>query len=756
MARRSFSAQFRRLKVWQKCALIAVPFLLPIAGLSYLVVAQNNEQIDTVQKELRGMEYLRPVKQLTAQLAAHRALGVRAASGDKTAEAERAKVAAAIDETIREIDPIDAKLGAEFKTTEKWVAAKEAWKTVRAAEGMADAVFQKHTELSAKVLDISTDVWEYSTLALDPVADTYYLQDLMIARGIPGVEDVGQLQATAANILARGGKLALTDDDKARINLLLGAMESTRAAFDKEARNAIRANPALKGKLESLVDEYKAKLDAFTAKVRPMLQDNAARPAAADVYASGTESGIALTKLYDGFDPLLTELLKKRAAGYRATTNYSLLGTAVGLIIVGVVVFLVTRSITRQIRGLNDLFAKIEGGDYQTRAAVQSEDELGKMTGSLNTMLDNTLVLVTSKGEKDEIQRSIMKLLDEVSGVGDGDLTRDAEVGADITGAIADSFNYTIEQLRGIISRVQNATVQVSAATSEMTAATDHLVTGSEQQTEQIAGVTAAIDEMAATIQKVSENAALSTTVASQALQNARQGNAAVRDTIDGMNRIREQTQETAKRLKRLGETSQEIGQIVQLIDDIADRTGILALNASIQAAAAGDAGRGFAVVAEEVERLAVRSTEATKQIAALVRAIQGETTESVAAMERNIQEVVSGSKVANQAGVSLAEIEGVSVKLADLIQTISTAAKQQARGSEELAKSMSGINEITQQTAAGTKQTAESVSDLARLGDDLRGSVSTFRLPAHMQPVNAAPTGKTPPHAVPQIAGRR
>jgi methyl-accepting chemotaxis protein len=756
MARRSLFAQFRRLKVWQKCALIAVPFLLPIAGLSYLVVAQNNEQIDTVQKELRGLDYLRPVKQLTAQLAAHRALGVRAASGDKAAEAERTKVASAIDDTIREIDPIDAKLGAEFKTTEKWAAAKEAWKTVRASEGMADSVFQKHTELSAKVLDISTDVWEYSTLALDPIADTYYLQDLMIARGIPGVEDVGQLQATAATILARGGKLTLTDDDKARINLLLGAMESTRTAFDKEARNAIRANPALKGKLESLVDEYKAKLDAFTAKVRPILQDGAARPAAADVYAAGTESAIALTKLYDGFDPLLTDLLKKRAAGYRATTNYSLLGTAVGLVVVGVVVFFVTRSITRQIRGLNDLFAKIEGGDYQTRAAVQSEDELGKMTGSLNTMLDNTLVLVTSKGEKDEIQRSIMKLLDEVSGVGDGDLTRDAEVGADITGAIADSFNYTIEQLRGIISRVQNATVQVSAATSEMTAAADHLVSGSEHQTEQIAGVSAAIDQMAATIQKVSENAALSTTVASQALQNARQGNAAVRDTIDGMNRIREQTQETAKRLKRLGETSQEIGQIVQLIDDIADRTGILALNASIQAAAAGDAGRGFAVVAEEVERLAVRSTEATKQIAALVRAIQGETTESVAAMERNIQEVVSGSKVANQAGVSLAEIEGVSVKLADLIQTISTAAKQQARGSEELAKSMTGINEITQQTAAGTKQTAESVSDLARLADDLRGSVSTFRLPAHMQPVNAAPTGKVAPPAKPQTAGRR
>ncbi|MFO0824318.1 MAG: methyl-accepting chemotaxis protein, partial [Gemmataceae bacterium] len=231
-------------------------------------------------------------------------------------------------------------------------------------------------------------------------------------------------------------------------------------------------------------------------------------------------------------------------------------------------------------------------------------------------------------------------------------------------------------------------------------------------------------------IQQVSENAVQSATVARQALQNARQGNESVKNTISGMDRIRDQVQETAKRIKRLGESSQEIGQIIQLIDDIADRTSILALNASIQAAMAGEAGRGFAVVAEEVERLADRSTEATKKIATLVKTIQSETNEAVGAMEKGIQEVVEGSRLAGQAGQALDEIEAVSKKLAELIQQISYAATQQARASEGVTAAMTEISTITQDTAAGTKQAATAVQGLADLAETLRDSVATFRLP--------------------------
>jgi twitching motility protein PilJ len=311
-----------------------------------------------------------------------------------------------------------------------------------------------------------------------------------------------------------------------------------------------------------------------------------------------------------------------------------------------------------------------------------------------------------------------------------------------VTGAIADSFNYMLDQLRKIIGDVQKATLEVTSSASEIYTSTQHLVDGAEQQAAKIATTSKAVEVMSHSIQQVSENAVQSATVARQALHNARKGNESVKNTIHGMDRIRDQVQETAKRIKRLGESTQEIGQIIQLIDDIADRTSILALNASIQAAMAGEAGRGFAVVAEEVERLADRSTEATKKIAGLVKTIQSETNEAVGAMEKGIQEVVEGSRLAGSAGQALDEIESVSNRLAELIQQISYAATQQARASEGVTEAMTEISSITQDTATGTKQAADAVQGLADLAEELRASVATFRLPG------SVPEGR-PKHTV-------
>jgi len=421
---------------------------------------------------------------------------------------------------------------------------------------------------------------------------------------------------------------------------------------------------------------------------------------------------------------------REALAPVATSTRLTLISGLVAALAATGLAILVTRGLTVQIRHIMDMFGEIGIGNFEARTRVTSGDELGTMATSLNAMLDSTLALIQTREERDAMQAAVMKLLDEVSGVADGDLTAEAEVSADVTGAIADAFNFMIGQLRDIISGVQGATLQVSSSANEVQATAEHLAQGSEAQAVQISGAAAALEDMATSVQQVAENAALSASVGEKARANAQQGTRAVRDTIEGMNRIREQVQETAKRIKRLGESSQEIGEIVQLIDDIADRTSILALNASIQAAMAGEAGRGFAVVAEEVERLAERSTEATKQITNLVRTIQNETNEAVSGMETATQEVVEGSVLADQAGQALAEIEDVSTHLAELIQSISLAARQQARGSEDMAQSMDEISQVTQQTAAGTKQAAVSISTLASLADELRDSVSAFKLP--------------------------
>ncbi|MGD2113725.1 MAG: methyl-accepting chemotaxis protein [Acidobacteriota bacterium] len=391
--------------------------------------------------------------------------------------------------------------------------------------------------------------------------------------------------------------------------------------------------------------------------------------------------------------------------------------------------FLLTRLLTRQVDLISDVVAKIGLGDFTTRAEVVTRDEMGRMAQSLNAMLDQTLSLIQTADERDRIQQSVMKLLDEISGVAQGDLTREAEVTPEITGAIADSFNYMIVELRNIILQVQGAAQNVGSSASQIQDMMSQLADGSEVQSEQIVDTSSAIEEMALSIQQVAENAKISAEVAERSLAAAQAGADSVRNTITSMSSIRERVQETAKRIKRLGESTQEIGEIVQLIDDIADRTSILALNASIQAATAGEAGKGFAVVAEEVERLAERASDATKRIGVLVQTIQGETNEAMTAMGVTTEEVVGGSERANQAGQSLEEIEKVSADLAELIQTISSAANQQARGSESLASSMSSISEVTQQAAAGTKQAAVSMSSLSELAGELRESMARFRI---------------------------
>lgn len=332
--------------------------------------------------------------------------------------------------------------------------------------------------------------------------------------------------------------------------------------------------------------------------------------------------------------------------------------------------------------------------------------------------------------ENDRNQNAIMRLLDEIADLAEGDLTATATVTEDFTGAIADSINVTIDELRKLVSRINDTAVRVSAAAQETQNTALQLAEASDHQAQEIAGASAAVNEMAVTIDQVSANAAESAAVAERSVSIANKGAEVVQNTIQGMDNIREQIQETSKRIKRLGESSQEIGDIVSLINDIADQTNILALNAAIQASMAGDAGRGFAVVADEVQRLAERSSAATKQIEALVKTIQTDTNEAVASMEQTTAEVVRGARLAQDAGVALEEIENVSTTLAELIQNISNAARQQASSAGHISNTMNIIQEITSQTSAGTNTTARAIGHLAEMAVDLRNSVQYFKLP--------------------------
>ena len=327
-------------------------------------------------------------------------------------------------------------------------------------------------------------------------------------------------------------------------------------------------------------------------------------------------------------------------------------------------------------------------------------------------------------------QEAILRLLDEMGSLAEGDLTVKATVTEDITGAIADSINFAVEALRSLVTTINETAVQVAAAAQETQSTALHLAEAAEHQAQQITSASAAINEIAVSIDEVSKNSAESADVAQRSVQMAAKGAEVVRQTIQGMDSIRDQIQETSKRIKRLGESSQEIGSIVELINDIAEQTNILALNAAIQAASAGEAGRGFAVVADEVQRLAERASNATKRIETLVQTIQSDTNEAVSSMEQTTAEVVAGARLAEDAGLALGEIEKVSNDLADLIQNISEAARQQSAAATNISATMNVIQEITTQTSVGASQTAESIGNLAQLAADLRRSVADFKLP--------------------------
>ncbi|BEP58378.1 twitching motility protein PilJ [Variovorax boronicumulans] len=326
-------------------------------------------------------------------------------------------------------------------------------------------------------------------------------------------------------------------------------------------------------------------------------------------------------------------------------------------------------------------------------------------------------------------QAAILRLMNELQTVAEGDLTQEATVTEDITGAIADSVNYTVEELRLLVGNVQNTATRVAQTTSQVENTSTELLAASTEQLREIRETGQSVLTMAERINGVSSQAQESATVARQSLQAASSGLQAVQNAIGGMNSIRDQIQETSKRIKRLGESSQEIGEITELISDITEQTNVLALNAAIQAASAGEAGRGFSVVAEEVQRLAERSADATRQISALVKAIQTDTQDAVGAMERSTQGVVEGAKLSDNAGTALSEIDRVSRRLADLIEQISQSASREADSANVVAANIQHIFAVTEQTGEGTRTTAQQVRELSQMAEELRRSVARFKI---------------------------
>ena len=398
------------------------------------------------------------------------------------------------------------------------------------------------------------------------------------------------------------------------------------------------------------------------------------------------------------------------------------------VVTVGMVIMVLSNRVLKPLGELAKFSDRLVSGDARARVEIESTDEFALIAENLNRSAAKVAHAVTNQQAQDSLQRSITDLLNTISQVARGDLSIRGKVTNDALGNVVDSVNFMLDNFTKVLERVRKAAIDVSTSANQILGAADEMSAGATQQDQEITNTSSAVEELTVSMKQVSNNAEASAEAARRALDAAEQGNRAVRDTLEGMQRIRASVQATAKKIKSLGDRSLEISEIINVINDITEQTNLLALNAAIEAARAGEAGRGFAVVADEVRKLAEHSRSATKDIAALIKAIQAETNEAVVVMEEGTREVEVGAGLADQAGKALEAISSVVRQSAELVQEISLASKQQVRGTEGVANAMQIISGITRQTTQGARQTAATVGDMVKLSEQLNEALGQFR----------------------------
>jgi twitching motility protein PilJ len=389
----------------------------------------------------------------------------------------------------------------------------------------------------------------------------------------------------------------------------------------------------------------------------------------------------------------------------------------------------IANKVLAPIKQLSDFSERLAHGDFRAKAELDSADDFALIAENLNRAAEQSSRAMFNQEAQENLQKSVTEFLTITSQIARGDLTLRGKVTSDALGNVVDSVNYMLDNFCKVLERVRKAAVDVQSSANEILIASEEMSSGAIQQDQEITNTSSAVEQLTVSMKQVSNNAEASAEAARRALDAAEQGNRSVHDTLEGMQRIRSSVQATAKRIKALGDRSLEISEIVNVINDITEQTNLLALNAAIEAARAGEAGRGFAVVADEVRKLAEHSRNATKDIAALIKAIQAETNDAVVVMEEGTKEVEIGAKLADQAGKALEAISTVVRQSAELVQEISLASKQQVRGTEGVANAMQIISNITRQTSQGARQTSRTVEQLVHMSEQLNEALSQFRV---------------------------
>ncbi len=738
------------LKLGPKLGTLGVIALLMTAFPFYQFYTSQQGKIDTAKKEISGIEPTRVVIKLAQELAAHRGLSTAGLLGNAESTAALAPKEAEIAALVKKTDEKLAEFG-EQPVTEEWTKLKAEWVSVSSQSNNKSALyninFDAHTALIKRFIVFIELLSDTSLMSLDPDAHTYFMVQAAIAELPKKYEFLGQSRgfgtALLQDLAAKRPDPAAQKTDVTRLNTIAGEDRvrvqsildlqnyisgSATNFFNKAVKEMPRIGTRLQADLAAATDNEKG---LFFLTQKQLLSSSAPSITANEYFSEYTKSMTSVSKLNDlGLD-ILRDELETIAAGHRQfqvlisglVLAFVALGALLGLFIV--------RNVTGTVGLLQKSVEKVRGGDLAALSAVTSKDEVGDLGRTVNLLLQERVAALTkAEKENDQLNNSVIGLLGTVADLSQKDLTVRAPVTEDIIGTLGDSVNQLTDATTSVLRDVSKIAGVVEHASKRVKAQSDAV---SEQATSE----RATVEKLVANLQiatdgmgRVAELAQSSNRAASDASASTENAMNTVQNTVRGMDAIRDTISEMEKRIKRLGERSQEISQIVGLINTISERTHVLSLNASMQAAMAGDAGRGFAVVAEEVQRLAENSRQATAQIASLVQNIQIETNDTIATVNKTIDQVVQGSEMARVSGDKMRETRATTERLVQLVQSIADSSLGQLKLVEDLRLGAGEITESTEKTAEQLSAQNLVTSSLVTASQKLVESVSVFKLP--------------------------
>jgi methyl-accepting chemotaxis protein len=727
-------ALMNRLSYAQKFALIGLLLLTPLAVVSYLQVSLATDRLDFNQKESYGVAYITPLREVLRQVQHHRLYSAAVLSGATRFEDKLAETRAKVDQATVEVDAQETIHGEKLQTTKPWTAAKKAWNDLKAQRfTSAEQSEREHGQLTALLVDIILNyAGNYSNLILDPDLDSYWLMDAFITKLPAMTETVGKasLLAFKGQGLSPDQKIELAGLYKVGGQLTADLVNVNMATVYKENKSGT-SKPALDDSVrraEASVNKHLADL-----RTRALVEKSTDPFAGTDQFVSQTASTTDdVFHLWEKVGPELDNLIQARVRDYRRQRTIGIWTAVLAMALLVYLFVAFYRSVQDSVESLREATRRMIGGSRET-FAIAARDELGQVASSYN---DINQALLEARGlrervesENRELQSNILSLLRVVSDAADGKLHVRAAVTEGALGNVADALNQMLESWQHLITDIHRLVEGTQKAATAISSSTAAMAEGASRQAQEVVEASGAVRRMAEGIQRVSGTAETAATAAKRTQESALTGAGSVQSAVRGMDELRIKVQAGAKKIKSLGDRSMEITGIVATIAKISDQTNMLALNAAIEAARAGEHGRGFSVVADQVRQLAERTAGATQEIESLVRLIQGETNESVEAIEQQTSVVEEESRIVSQAGEALTRIQEVSTHSAELIADINEIARQQVGGAQGVSKVIEQVSEIARNTEAGAAASLKATHELAALSQQLQKSVNQFQL---------------------------